>query len=147
MRDAERGRDTGRGRSRGPKVGLDPKPQDHALSQRQMLNHWATQVSQRRSFSLHKDISASPSSKSAWQHPPTEYMVSYLDHPDGCLFLICMKVTYADRHLGRMVDPEQDALFPTLKWDPEGQKIKRGARLAFPTQIPGQRGKFQRRNG
>ena len=50
MRDTERGRDTGRGRSRLP-VGslmwdLIPGPQDHDLSRRQMLNHWATQVSQ-----------------------------------------------------------------------------------------------------
>ena len=27
-----------------PDVGLNPRTQDHALSQRQMLNHWATQV-------------------------------------------------------------------------------------------------------
>ena len=26
-------------------AGLDPRPQDHKLSQRQMLNHWATQAS------------------------------------------------------------------------------------------------------
>ena len=45
----ERGRHTGRVRSRlsckEPDVGLDPRPQDHALSRRQMLNHWATLVS------------------------------------------------------------------------------------------------------
>ena len=43
-----RGRDTGRGRN-SLLVGslirdLIPGPQDHDLSQRQMLNHWATQV-------------------------------------------------------------------------------------------------------
>ena len=44
----ERGRDTGSGRSRfpagRPMWGLIPGPQGHALSPRQMLNHWATQV-------------------------------------------------------------------------------------------------------
>ena len=46
----ERGRDTGRGRSRlhagSPMWDSIPGPQDHALSQRQTLNHWATQASQ-----------------------------------------------------------------------------------------------------
>ena len=40
------GRDTGRGRSRlhagSPMWDLIPEPQDHALSQRQALNRWAT---------------------------------------------------------------------------------------------------------
>ena len=45
MKDTERGRDIGRGRSRLP-VGIlmqdsIPGPQDHDLSQRQMPNHWA----------------------------------------------------------------------------------------------------------
>ena len=31
---------------REPDAGLDPGPQDHALSRRQLLNHWATQVPQ-----------------------------------------------------------------------------------------------------
>ena len=56
MRDTERGRDLGRGRNRlarcgDPDVGLDCRtlgwlsgPWDHDLSQRRMLNHWATQV-------------------------------------------------------------------------------------------------------
>ena len=49
MRNTERVRDIGRGRSRLPTVSpmwdLIPGPRDHALSWRQMLNHWATQVS------------------------------------------------------------------------------------------------------
>ena len=46
--ETQRVRDTGRGRSRLSQradVGLDPRIWDHALSQRQMLNYWATQVS------------------------------------------------------------------------------------------------------
>ena len=47
-RQRGRGRDTGRGRSRLPWGSLMrdsiPGPQDHDLSQRQMLNCWATQV-------------------------------------------------------------------------------------------------------
>ena len=49
-RERERGRDTGRGRSRllagSPMWDLIPGPQDHTLSWKQMLNHRATQVSQ-----------------------------------------------------------------------------------------------------
>ena len=49
MRDTERGRDIGRGRSRLHAGNLMqdsiPGPQDHDLSQRQTLNHWATQAS------------------------------------------------------------------------------------------------------
>ena len=45
----ERGRDTGRGRSRlhagSPMWDSIPGLQDHTLGWRQMLNHWATQVS------------------------------------------------------------------------------------------------------
>ena len=42
----QRSRDTGRGRSRlGLDVGLYPRTRYHDLSRRQMLNHWATQVS------------------------------------------------------------------------------------------------------
>ena len=48
-RDTERGRDTGRGKSRlcarSPMRDLIPGPQDHALSWKQMLNHWAIQAS------------------------------------------------------------------------------------------------------
>ena len=48
-RHRERGRDSGRGRSRlpvgSPKWDSIPGPQDHNLSQRQMLSHWATQAS------------------------------------------------------------------------------------------------------
>ena len=48
MRDTERGREVGRGRSRvptgSPMYNLILGPQDHNLSQRQMLNHWATKV-------------------------------------------------------------------------------------------------------
>ena len=48
-RHTERGRDTGRGRSRlhagSPMWDLIPGPRDHAPSRRQMLNHWATQAS------------------------------------------------------------------------------------------------------
>ena len=44
-RYTERGRDISRGRSRPPigslMQGLTLRPQDHDLSQRQMLNHWA----------------------------------------------------------------------------------------------------------
>ena len=47
-RHRERGRDTGRGRSRFPRGSLlwdsIPGPWDHDLSQRQMFNHWATQA-------------------------------------------------------------------------------------------------------
>ena len=47
-RERERGRDTGRGRSRipegSPKWGSILEPRNHNLSQRQALNHWATQV-------------------------------------------------------------------------------------------------------
>ena len=42
IHERHRGRDTGRGRSftyKEPDVGLDPRSQDHTLSQRQMLNH------------------------------------------------------------------------------------------------------------
>ena len=50
MRNTQRGRDTGRGRSRlhkgSPKWDLILGLQDHTLSQRQTLNCWATQVSQ-----------------------------------------------------------------------------------------------------
>ena len=46
-RHRERGRDTGSRRSRlptgTPKQDLSPGPRDHDVSQRQMLNHWATQ--------------------------------------------------------------------------------------------------------
>ena len=45
MRDRERGRDTGRGKS-GIPAGSTMRAQSHALSQRQMLNHGATQASQ-----------------------------------------------------------------------------------------------------
>ena len=49
MRDRERGRDTGRGRSRlhagSPMGEWIPGLQDHALGQRQILNRWATQGS------------------------------------------------------------------------------------------------------
>ena len=59
MRDTERGRDTGRGRSRPPMRSLIwdliPGPRDHALSQRQTLNHWTTQVSQ-NFFSLNSVV-------------------------------------------------------------------------------------------
>ena len=48
MRDTERGRDIGRGRSKLPAGSLIwdwiPGPQDHDLSWRQKLKHWATQV-------------------------------------------------------------------------------------------------------
>ena len=48
MRDTKRGRDIGRGRSRLPEGSLMwdsiPEPWDHHLTQRQMLNHWATQM-------------------------------------------------------------------------------------------------------
>ena len=56
MRDIERerGREMGRGRSRlhsgSPMWNLILKLQDHALSQRQMLNWWATQASQNLSL-------------------------------------------------------------------------------------------------
>ena len=50
MRDTENDRDIGRGRSRLtagiPMWDSIPGPQDHNLSWRQMLNHWATQVPQ-----------------------------------------------------------------------------------------------------
>ena len=46
----ERGRDTGRGKSRlnagSPTWDSNPRLRDHDLIQRQMLNHWATQVPQ-----------------------------------------------------------------------------------------------------
>ena len=49
-RKREKCRDIGRGRRRlsckEPNVGLDPGPQDHTLSLRQILNHQTTQVSQ-----------------------------------------------------------------------------------------------------
>ena len=48
MRDTERGRDSGRGRS--PMWDLIPGPRDHTVSWRQMLNHWATQVSRQGAF-------------------------------------------------------------------------------------------------
>ena len=47
-RHTERGRDTGRGRSRlpagSPMQDLTPGPRDHDLSQTQTLKHWATQA-------------------------------------------------------------------------------------------------------
>ena len=56
MKDTERGRDTGRGRSRLHAGSLMQdsisEPRDHALSQRQMPNHWATQASHGNSYSL-----------------------------------------------------------------------------------------------
>ena len=52
----ERGRDTGRGRSRLPAGSLMRSsilgPQDHNLSQRRTFNHWATQVPQNL-FKMH----------------------------------------------------------------------------------------------
>ena len=49
VRDRKRGRDTGSGKSRlppgTPTWDWIPGPQDHALSQRQTLNHWATRAS------------------------------------------------------------------------------------------------------
>ena len=58
MRDTERGRDTGRGRSRISAGSLTwdsiSGPQDHTLSQRQMLNHWATQIPTNKTFSCPK---------------------------------------------------------------------------------------------
>ena len=49
MRDIERGRDTGRGRSRlhagSPMWDSIRGLKDHTLGQRQVLNRWATQVS------------------------------------------------------------------------------------------------------
>ena len=54
LRHTERGRDTGRGRSRlpaeSPMQDLIPGPRGHALSWRQALNHWATQASQNMYF-------------------------------------------------------------------------------------------------
>ena len=54
LRDRERGRDTGRGRSRlpaGSRMGDSISgPRDHALSRRQMLNHWAPQAPRFISF-------------------------------------------------------------------------------------------------
>ena len=48
VRERERGRDTGRGRSRlpagSPMWDLTPGPRDQGLSQRQTVNRWATQV-------------------------------------------------------------------------------------------------------
>ena len=48
-RERQRSRDTGRGKIRlhvgNPIWDSMPGPQDHTLSQRQTLNHWATQVS------------------------------------------------------------------------------------------------------
>ena len=61
MRDTqrERGRDTGRGRSRlpagSPTGDSIPGLQDHDLSQRQMLNYRATQVPQVCQFQLKKN--------------------------------------------------------------------------------------------
>ena len=56
MRDTERDRDTGRGRSRlpvgSPTRDLIPGPQDHDLSPRQMLNHQATTEPPRRPLSF-----------------------------------------------------------------------------------------------
>ena len=43
MRERERGRDAGSLQE--PNMGLNPGPQDQALSQRQLLNRWATQAS------------------------------------------------------------------------------------------------------
>ena len=50
MRDTQRERHRHRQRvkqapGREPDAGLDPRPQDHTLSQRQILNRWATQAS------------------------------------------------------------------------------------------------------
>ena len=49
IHEGHRGRDIGGGRSRllagNPMWDLIPELQDHALSQRQTLNHWATQAS------------------------------------------------------------------------------------------------------
>ena len=54
MRDRERGRDIGRGRSRlhagSPTQDSIPGLQDHALSRRQTLNHCTTQASQLGKF-------------------------------------------------------------------------------------------------
>ena len=52
-RHTERGRDTGRERRLpvGSQMGDSiPGPQDHALNQRQMLNHWGTQAPSLRNF-------------------------------------------------------------------------------------------------
>ena len=57
MRDTERGRDTGRGRSRlhagSPMWDSIRELQDHALGWRHALNRWATQVPQGKADSLH----------------------------------------------------------------------------------------------
>ena len=54
MRDRERGRDTGRGRSRlhagSPTWDSIPGLQDHALGRRQAPNRWPTQASQKYPF-------------------------------------------------------------------------------------------------
>ena len=45
MRDTERETEREAGIPREPNVGLNPGPRNHTLSQRQMLNPWATQAS------------------------------------------------------------------------------------------------------
>ena len=67
MRDTQReaGSNIGRGRSRlpagSPMWDSIPRPWDHALSQKQLLNHWATQVSQKPFPSYATDLVCSKS--------------------------------------------------------------------------------------
>ena len=71
MRDTERGRaETGRGRCRLHVGSLmrDSVPglQDHTLSWRQMLNHWATQASLHMNFQICLSSSSSLPLKTVW---------------------------------------------------------------------------------
>ena len=62
MRDTERERQKYRQREeQAPDMGLDPGPQDHALSQRQMLNSWAIQMSLKGNFLRIYPIISEPS--------------------------------------------------------------------------------------
>ena len=82
-RERERGRDTGRGRSRLHSRILMwdsiPGLWDHALSQKQTLNHWATKMSQSGLFS------SGSFGRNPWLGEPA----GYFPYPDGALDRFC----------------------------------------------------------
>ena len=116
MRDTQRkrGRDLGKGRSRlharKPDARLDPQTRDHALSQRQMLNHWAIQTS--------------PSSGFDWWHS--------LCHPEDF-----QKLRWWDASGDRKVGKKKKSLINyTRLLGPENSYLSQDARPIFKAWFP-----------